>query len=201
MIRLGNDFGVSAHHAQSDRRTVRRNMLVRMAMAVEAPFHVKGRSSPGQWHFSDVTMASLTVDAFGRMYSMMEIDEIGKVMHSDPVQRLLGFPTLVDRGQHFTVSPELRVTADAHFCSGHTGGRFGFHGAVTVPAVNTSIPNMMFVAEGDWLGFHDSNFRNVRRANNDGGHSKRSNDQYHRPKNTDAGDCVYTWMKNLRHVR
>lgn len=121
MVRLSSCFGDIYLRVRYGRRMPRQDVLVRMSMTVEAPFHMQGRSPPSQRHIIDAPVARLTVDAFRGVYAMMEIDEVRQVVYSDPVQRLLCLPALMNRRQHFTIHPELRVAAEAQLCSWHPG--------------------------------------------------------------------------------
>ncbi len=169
-------------------------------MTVEAPFHMQGRSPPCQRHVIDTPVARLTVDAFRGVYAMVEIDEVRQVVYSDPAQRLLCLPTLMNRRQHFTIHPELRVAAEAQLCSWHPGRGFRFDRAMAVSTIDSAVPHVMLMTETDGLRFHDANFRKIRRANNNGRYPECSDDEYHRPEHTDTSDRISTWMKDLWHA-
>ena len=61
---------------------------LRLAMTLQAPFHIEGRRLPHQRHLLDLAMAGRAADAFLNMNAVVEIGEAGQVMHPIPFERL-----------------------------------------------------------------------------------------------------------------
>ena len=59
----------------------RAEVILWRAMALQAPLHVKRLGAPGDRHFVDLAMAGGTTDAFRNMDAVVEISEIGEVIH------------------------------------------------------------------------------------------------------------------------
>jgi len=62
--------------------------ILRRPMTIEAPLHVERLRPPGERHLIERSMASGAADAFGDMNAVIEIDEIGEIVHPVPFHRL-----------------------------------------------------------------------------------------------------------------
>src|SRR5262245_35090129 len=64
----------------------RTDKLLWVAMALQAPFHIERVGLPHQWHLIDLPMARDTPDPFLYVDAMVEIDKIGQIMHTNPLE-------------------------------------------------------------------------------------------------------------------
>ncbi len=65
-------------------------LLVNIPMAVDAPSHRQALDLPNALHRLHRAVALLAFDARYHMGAVVEVNETGKVMHFDPLDRLLG---------------------------------------------------------------------------------------------------------------
>ena len=91
------------------------HILLRMAVAIQAPFHIKRVGFPGQCHLVHTSMTGLTTYALGNMNAMVEVNIIRQVVHSIPLDRLTRPETFSDRLEYGTLIPDLAVTSHAGF--------------------------------------------------------------------------------------
>ena len=63
-------------------------------MALETPFHLQRLLLPHERHAVDRAMASDAADALRYMDTVIEINEVGKVVHSGPADRRTGLKTI-----------------------------------------------------------------------------------------------------------
>src|SRR5437879_12105701 len=75
---------VSRLPAHVEHLVARPDVLLRMAMAVQAPFHQQRRHLVGERHFVDLPMAGDAANAFLDVDAMVEIDEAGDVVSELP---------------------------------------------------------------------------------------------------------------------
>lgn len=171
-----------------------------LTMTFQTPVHVKRIHLPGERHLVDPTMTACTSDAFLNVNAVIEVNEVGKIVHANPLDGFAGLIAVPDWLQHFAVRPDLRVTVHARFCVRHARRRGFFHGSVTVPTVDTQIADVMLMAERDRLLHRNVSIGGKRRShhlctNPPGQHQKEDCSQ-----NGDFGNNVKTPMKDLSQV-
>ena len=126
---------------------LRPNKLLRIAVTLETPFHVQRRDLISERHQIHPPVTSRAADALAHVNAVIEVNEIGQVVHSGPTNRFAGSPALANGLEIRAVSPNLRVTV--HAGSGRRNSReCGFlNRGVTVAAIDAVVAYMMFVAE------------------------------------------------------
>lgn len=87
--------------------------VLRLPMAIDAPIHLERLRSPNESHLIDPTMAGRATNALCDMNAVIEIDEIGQLMNSDPMQRFVLPKADEDRRQDLLVLEYLGVTGHA----------------------------------------------------------------------------------------
>ena len=71
----------------------RPNLALRLAVALKAPIHIQSIGAISKWHLIDASMTRGAADSFGDMNTVIEIDEIGKIVNSCPFDRPAVLPT------------------------------------------------------------------------------------------------------------
>src|SRR5205814_1453025 len=92
----------------------RTDKSLRTAVAVQAPLHVKRRRLPGQRHLIDAAMAGGAADAFLHVNTVIEVDEVRKVVDAVPTQRFARAQAFANRLEHATLHPNLVMTVHAN---------------------------------------------------------------------------------------
>jgi hypothetical protein len=59
-------------------------MLLRIAMAIQAPSHVEGLRFARQWHLVDPPMAVRAADPLRYMNAVIEVDVSGQIIYPRP---------------------------------------------------------------------------------------------------------------------
>lgn len=129
----------------------RTHILLRMAMAVQAPCHVKRVRFPGKRHLVDSPMTGFTTDSLGHMNTVIEVNIIWQVIHPIPLDRLTGAKAFPYGFKHGTLAPDLTVTGHAGFRWREIGKGRCLHRLMAVSAINAVINHVMLMAERDRL--------------------------------------------------
>ena len=94
-------------------------MILRGAMALEAPTHAVGLGVVDDFHVVDLAMASHTTDAPIYVHGVVEVNVIGGLVNPDPGNGIPGFPGFADGCQFRAQGFDLSVTVHAGLRSGH----------------------------------------------------------------------------------
>lgn len=129
----------------------RADVKFRIAMALETPFHQQGTGLPRERHQIDSPVARDAAHALVHVNAVIKIDEVRQIMNARPAQRAPAAITLAHRLEHGAIRPDLGVTIHASASRGNSGERAGFHGRVTITAINAEAAYMVAVAELDRL--------------------------------------------------
>ena len=81
------------------------------------------------------------------MNAVIEINVIGKIMHTPPIKWLPSAPAFADRLQRGWFFPYNIVTFHTSRCGGDTGKRRFFCGSMAKTAINTKVFNVVLMAE------------------------------------------------------
>jgi len=135
------------------------------------------------------------------MDAVVEIDEIGNIVDSSPLNRLPGSPTFADRLQIGTIRPYLRVTIHTGLGWRDSGVSKLFNSRVAVTAVDAVIANVMFVAELDRLNSRKRRLSVVRRAIKLEQHPDADPDKKHCAENGGLRYEVCASIEDLTHCR
>ena len=171
----------------------------RMHVAVAAPLHLQGVFLAHQRHLVDLAVAGDAADALVDMNAVIEIDEIGQVVHPHPLDRAVGAVALAHRLEHRRVRPDLRVAGHAGLGRRNAGKRAFLDRPVAMAAVDAEPLHVMLVAERNRLLARHAGARHIRRTVQSHQKPQKSAQEENRPENTDLRDGVGAGVKNLRH--
>jgi hypothetical protein len=175
--------------------------LLRVAMTLEAPFHIQRRDLISQRHQIDSSVTSRTPDAFVHVNAVIEIDEIGKVVNSRPLDRLARAPALSDRFQIRAVRPDLRMAVHAGPGRRNPGKRELLHRRVTIAAIYSVIANVVLMTELNGLLARNVRLSVIRGAVEFQQQPDDYGDEEDRAEDADFGDEIGASMKDLAHRR
>ena len=133
----------------------------RMAVAVEAPIHIKRIFPPRQWHLIDRAMTSGAADSLVDVNAMIKVNEAGKIMDPSPLDGLPGAKTFSHRFQHRAVCPDLSVTVHARLGRRNAGERTFLDRGMAIAAIDAVIADMVFMAKRHRLTAGDTSFRYI----------------------------------------
>src|SRR5947209_6903747 len=170
-------------------------------MTIETPPHVKGLSFPGQRHLIDAAMTTGTADPFRYVNAVIEINVVGQIVNAVPLQRAVGGEAFPHRLKRRSIRPNLRVTRHTSVGTRKPGiGRF-LNRSVAVPAIDSVLAHVMFVAERHRLIESDVYVSCVSRPVNFPRHPSETAGQDDDAGNDDLGMNVRFWRKQLGHER
>src|SRR5262249_58267511 len=134
------------------------HVSLRLAVTLETPFHEQRVLAPHDRHLIDLSVTRRATDSFGHVNAVIEVHEVGEVVHSRPAQwgvRAKACPNGLERG---TRGSDLRMTAHAGVRRREPCEGGGLDRRVAVAAVDTDSRHMVLVAERNWLGSDDVDF-------------------------------------------
>src|SRR5438105_182414 len=85
------------------------------------------------------------------MNRMIEIREVGKVMHAHPLQRLPGLKTRAHWFQVRTVGPNLFVAVHANCGRRHTRRRRSFNRRMAIATIDAVVADVVLMTKLNWL--------------------------------------------------
>src|SRR5580704_8542603 len=91
----------------------RTQILLRRSMATQAPLHLQRLLLIHERHLVDWTVTGVATYAFIDMNAVIEIDEVRKLVHPRPLQRLAGTEAGANWLEQRRVGPDLRVAVHA----------------------------------------------------------------------------------------
>src|SRR5687767_8776807 len=185
--------------AHCENLATRPDELLRRAMTGETPVHLQRILLEHQRHFVDAAVTRLAAHSLLYVDAVIEIDEIGKIMDANPVQRRVVAEAGADRFEDRAVRPQLRVAVHARLGWRNSRERGRFHRRVTVPAIDPIVPDVMRVAELEGLLDGFAGAGHVRRAPEDHDEPDDAARQEKYAGNTDFGEGVGAAMKDLGH--
>ena len=142
----------------------RAQVLVRRAVAVEAPLHAQRGVVVHQGHAVHLAMAGVAAHAFINVNAVIEINVIGQVVHARPFEGLASAVALPHGFEDGRIGPDLRVAVHASLGRRDAGIIRILDGSVAVATVNAYGGDMVLVAEGHWLRAHDFLIGDIGRA-------------------------------------
>src|SRR5262249_50708823 len=131
--------------------------------------------------------------------AVIEVDKVRQIMHAIPNQRPILSKTCPNRLEHWASCPKLSVAIHARLCGGNAGERRLLNPGVAIPAVDSTLGNVVLVTEWHRLLFDYAGIGYVGRSYyfveqpTDCSHDER------RTKNSDARNRVHARVKDLRH--
>lgn len=96
------------------------------AVAAEAPFHLQALLLVHQRHLVDGAVAGVAADSFINVNAVVEINEVGELVHARPLQRFAGFVAGADRFEELGIGPDLGVAVHARLGRWNAGEARGF---------------------------------------------------------------------------
>src|SRR5690242_10417716 len=78
----------------------RAKLTLGVFVAAEAPLHAERRLPLGERHLVDPAVAAAAADAFGDVNGMIEVDEVGQLVHAVPGQRRATGESRAQRREH-----------------------------------------------------------------------------------------------------
>src|ERR1700674_2445249 len=83
------------------------HVLLRMAVAVQAPTHLQCGYGPGQRHFPDGTVACRAADPLGQVNTVVKVNELRNIVHAHPLDGSILAKAGSHRLEHRAVFPDL----------------------------------------------------------------------------------------------
>lgn len=179
----------------------RAHEFFRAAMALQAPLHGERAFAPRHRHLAHRAMTRNAAHAFLHVYAVIEIGEVGQVIHAHPFDGFVLAPTRAHGFEHFRGVVNLGMAGHARF-GGRNAGKIAFlHGSVAIAAIKPELRDVVAMAEGHRLLEHDVRARHVRRAFERAESPEQQADKKDAAKDADFGKSVGAGMKDLRHAR
>ena len=105
-------------------------------MAIQTPLHVKGLRLPREWHLIDPSVTGFATDSLMDMDTVVEIDEVRRVVDAYPFKRPIVAKAGANRFERRAIGPNLFVAVHAHFGRRNSRKRRYLDLGVAVPAVD-----------------------------------------------------------------
>src|ERR1700733_10168476 len=96
-------------------------------------------------------MTGVAADSLIDMNAVIEVHEVGELVHAGPLQRVTGLVAGAYGFEQLGVSPDLRVAVHAGLGRRDAGKTRGLDRGVTVAAIDAQTGNVVLMAERDWL--------------------------------------------------
>jgi len=96
-------------------------------------------------------MARGTANTLIHMNAVIEVREICKTVDFHPFNRFVGAVAFPNRLEVSCVVKKHRMAIHAGFRRGNPGKGGGLHAGMAVAAIDSVVPDVVFVAELDWL--------------------------------------------------
>jgi hypothetical protein len=129
----------------------RTQVFGRLAVAVQTPLHLQRVLRVHQRHLIHAAVTGRAADALVYVNGMVEVDEIGQVVHPRPGNRLAGHPAIAHRLQQLRVRPDLRVAVHAGPRGRNPRVTRHLHRRVAVLALQPQPLHVVLVAERNGL--------------------------------------------------
>jgi hypothetical protein len=179
----------------------RPDKLFGLAVASQAPFHLKRVLLINRRHVVDLSVTGRAANAFGNVNAVIEVRELGQVVNAFPLD---GFVVAQARAYGFqvrTVSPDLAMTIHTRLGRRHAGGSCCFDGCMAIPAIDPVVAYMMLMAELHRLLLLNISAGKIRRPGNLRVNVKRGAGQNRHPDHADPRNVVGAPAKKLCHFR
>jgi hypothetical protein len=168
-------------------------------MAFQTPFHMKGLLAGHQRHGSDLTVARFAGHTAMNVNAVIEVNEVGQVVHACPMDRTVFSKAGAHRFEHGAVGPNLRVAVHAGLCRRNSSERTLLDRRVAISAVDSDSRDMVFMTKRNRLIARDANFRQIWRAYDAAGNPSYPSNNEHSSEDADPRDGVRAPIKDLGH--
>src|SRR5215210_578295 len=171
--------------------------LARIAVTRQAPLHLERRLLVHQRHAVHPPMAGRAADSLRDMDAVVEVDEIGQVVHAGPFDRHVVGVARPHRLEQVRVRPDLLVAVHADL-----GGRDPrearlLDGRMAVAAVDPEARHVMLMAERHGLLEDHTLPRGVWRPEERRERPSEESQEEDRPEDADLGDRVRAAVEDL----
>jgi len=129
----------------------RAKVILRGAMAFEAPAHAVGFGMVDDFHVIHLAVAGHAAYAPVHVNRMVEVDVVWRLVNPNPGNGVAGFPRFADGSQFWAQRFDLGVTIHARLGSRNVGVGGFFHPGVTVTAIHSELVDVQGVIEGHRL--------------------------------------------------
>jgi hypothetical protein len=177
----------------------RAQVILRGAMAGQAPLHLQTFLLVHQGHLVDWAVTGVAADSFVDMNAVIEIDEVGQLVDACPLQRLAGFVAGADGLEELGVGPDLRVAVHARLGRRNASEARSLDRGVAVAAIDAESGDVVLMAERDGLRLADPGVGDVGGTLDFHGHPAEGSNYEYRAENCGAGQSIRAAMKDLRH--
>lgn len=173
-------------------------MVCRIEVTLQTPGHVQALGLIDKAHLIHAAMTLGAADALVYVSTVIKVNEIRKIVNTNPFYWLIGFPALPDRLQYIFLGVHLRVARHADFGRRHGRKRGALYIKMTIPAVQPETGYVMLVRKLHGLHHmvtlpgHIAGFIPQERG------GKRSARQENKRYNRGFDLVVYIFMKYLR---
>src|SRR5262249_40417863 len=169
----------------------------RIAVAIEAPLHLQRVLLPHQRHAVDLSVTRRAADSLIDVDAVVEIDEVGQVVHARPFDRSAGAEALSHRLEERAVREELRVAVHARLGRRNARERRLLDRRVAVAAVDAVARDVPLVAELDRLLARGARLRHPRRSIHFVEESEERCDEEDTAEDADPRNRIRAAMKDL----
>ena len=125
--------------------------LFGISVTAQTPLHLQRRRLVRDRHLIDAAVAGRTTDSFVHVNAVIEIDVVGKIVNTPPLDWFARAKAGADGLEIRAVGPDLLVTVHAHGRRRDAGRRCRFDGRVAIAAVDAVVADVVFVTELNWL--------------------------------------------------
>src|SRR5271154_6644057 len=169
-------------------------------MATQTPLHLQRFLLIHQRHLVDWTVAGVAAHTLIDMNAVVEINEVRKLVHPRPLQRLASTVAGADGFEQLSIRPDLRVAVHAGLGGRNARETRSLNRSMAVAAVDAESGNVMLMAERRRLRLAHSGVGDVRRTLHLHCHPSERGKHEDRAKNRGPGQGVGAAMENLRHA-
>jgi len=133
-----------------------------ISVTFQTPLHIERVLAPHERHLVNSAVTGGAADAFMDMNAVVEINEVGQVVHPRPLQRATGAVTLAHGLQQRTIGPDLGMAIHAGFRRRNSGKGTFLDRRVAIPTVYSIVADVMLMAKRDRLDARNADLGNVR---------------------------------------
>ena len=126
---------------------LRPDEFLRLAMALKAPLHLKRRNLHRQRHQVNATVTGRAADAFVDVYAVVEIDKVGQVVDSRPLDGLPRPEAFAHGLKERAVGKYLRMTIHASLRGRDARDGGCFDRGVAIAAIYPFVADVVTVSE------------------------------------------------------
>src|SRR5258708_382684 len=175
----------------------RAEIILRRAMAVQAPLHLQGGLLIHERHLVDWAVAGVASHALVDMNAVIEKSEVGKLVHAGPLQRFAGAVAGADGFEQLGVRPDLRVAVHTRAGGRNAGEARRLNRSVTVAAVNAQPRNVVLMTKRHRLRLADAGVGGVGRALDLHGPPSERRKHGNRAQKSRTGQCGWTVVAEI----